>query len=90
MKLVAQFLGEQGKIFGRDDALLTNLGIDDISNEEEIRQEIEDYLTKHDEFKVLSGVETEKYIKSRSVRTVNISENYLGGKSFSIDVTWDK
>ncbi|RIO42098.1 hypothetical protein [Staphylococcus nepalensis] len=89
MKLETKFLGEQGQVFGRDENLLRNIGIDDISKKEAIRQEIEDYLAEHNEIKVVTGVNTENNIKSKSVKNVNISENYLGGKSFSIDVTWD-
>lgn len=88
MKLEVKFLGEKGQVFGRDENLLTNLGIDDISKKEAIRQEIEDYLAKHEEIKVVLGAKTEKNIKSKNVKTVNISEGYLGGKSFSINVTW--
>lgn len=88
MKLKAKFLGEQGQVFGRDENLLTNLGIDDITKKEAIRQEIENYLANHNDIKVITGFNTENKIKSRSVKTVYISENYLGGKSFSIDVTW--
>lgn len=90
MKLEAKFLGEKGQIFGRDENLLTNLGIDDITKKEAIRQEIENYLANHNDIKVITGFKTENKIKSRSVKTVYISEKYLGGKSFSIDVTWLK
>lgn len=89
MKLEAKFLGEKGQSFGRDENLLTNLGIDDISKKEAIRQEIEDYLAEHDEIKVVTGVKTENNIKTKNVKTVNISEDYLRGQSFSIDVTWN-
>lgn len=89
MKLEAKFLGEKGQVFGRDENLLTNLGIDDISKKEAIRQKIEDYLAEHDEIKVITGTKTENKIKSKNVKTVNISEDYLRGQSFSIDVTWN-
>ncbi|MDW4317506.1 hypothetical protein QI075_10385 [Staphylococcus saprophyticus] len=89
MKLEAKFLGEKGQVFGRDENLLTNLGIDDISKKEAIRQEIEAYLAEHDEIKVVTGVKTENNIKTKNVKTVNISEDYLRGQSFSIDVTWN-
>ncbi|WP_398574056.1 hypothetical protein [Staphylococcus equorum] len=89
MKLEAKFLGEKGQTFGRDENLLTNLGIDDISKKEAIRQEIEDYLAEHDEIKVVTGAKTENNIKTKNVKTVNISEDYLRGQSFSIDVTWN-
>ncbi|MDT3924924.1 hypothetical protein [Staphylococcus saprophyticus] len=89
MKLEVKFLGEKGQVFGRDENLLTNLGIDDISKKEAIRQEIEDYLAEHDEIKVVTGVKTENNIKTKNVKTVNISEDYLRGQTFSIDVTWN-
>lgn len=89
MKLEAKFLGKKDQVFGRDENLLTNLGIDDISKKEAIRQEIEAYLAEHDEIKVVTGVKTENNIKTKNVKTVNISEDYLRGQSFSIDVTWN-
>lgn len=85
MVLVAHFMDEEGKIFGRDEKLLINFGI---SDKEIIRQKIENYLAENNEIKVLTATDIVKVIDSKKVKIVDVSEKYFGGESFSINVSW--
>ncbi|WP_210129016.1 MULTISPECIES: hypothetical protein [unclassified Staphylococcus] len=89
MRLLVRFLGKDCERLGRDEEFLPKNELNDISKEEEIKDVIEKYLGENEEIKVTISNGTKVSIKSEDVKKVEIEENYLGGKSFSIDVTWD-
>lgn len=89
MKLVTHFLGEQGEIFGRDENLLTNLEIDDISKTEDIIKKLEKYLDENEKINLLTGSNSEVNIYTIKIKKININRGYLRGEELNLNVKWE-
>lgn len=87
MKLVAKFLDENGTTLGWNEDLLTNSGIKNIFEVENIIEKLEKYLDENEKLN-LKTYTSKETINSLDVRGIYIKEKYFGDETLDLKVNW--
>ncbi|MEB7049772.1 hypothetical protein [Mammaliicoccus sciuri] len=90
MNLITSFLGKDGQIFGRDERIFSEIGINNITddNKQKIREYIEGFLDSKGEIEILKADNEKIIVSTIDIKKVIVKENYLGGEKLEINVKW--